>query len=120
MVRGGWGLMSEHEGDNRDVDAGFKQMHRSCVPERVWRNLLSSQRRTLFHGCFHCEVETHFHTGATQLLAKAVGEEGRSRFDRQFVDVPLQFCSNRFEQRHWPLFSSFALQLDGGDGTPLD
>jgi hypothetical protein len=26
----------------------------------------------LFRGCFHCQSEAHFHTGATQLLAKAV------------------------------------------------
>jgi hypothetical protein len=34
--------MSEHEGDNRDVDAGLKQMHRGCVPESVRRDFPST------------------------------------------------------------------------------
>jgi hypothetical protein len=66
MVCGGWGLMSEHEGDNRDVDAGLKQMHRRCVAAMPISGLCRPE-------WLHTEFVRRFVDGARHSLEALVG-----------------------------------------------
>ncbi len=117
-------FMAKPQSDHGAIDAGLQQLHRSAVPQHVWRDPLGLQRRTSLARGADIFCQQRLNAVRTEPPSMPIGEQGGCSTPGRLVQPCLDRSACVGGERRTSLFPSFtgASHMSSGaemDGVPV-